>query len=241
MGFGAGIGTVVDSSGNHRRSRACQNFLNQSVVRVEADRLLDSKLLFNDPSFPQQWGLANSGANGAIAGADIHAEPALARFQGTGGTLVAIIDTGVDYTHPELSSRMWINPSEIAGNGIDDDKNGFVDDVFGANFVNGTGNPMDDNGHGTHIAGIIAATANNEIGVTGVNPNARIMALKFLDSQGFGDLTGAISALITPFPREQGSRTILGVAPDSAQPFPMPWTGREARDIWSLPPRVMIR
>ena len=175
--------------------------LNQSVVRVEADRLLDSKLLFNDPLFPQQWGLANSGANGAngadgaIAGADIHAEPALARFQGTGGTLVAIIDTGVDYTHPELASRMWVNPSEISGNGIDDDKNGFVDDVFGANFVNGTGNPMDDNGHGTHIAGIIAATANNEIGVTGVNPNARIMALKFLDSQGFGDLTGAISAL----------------------------------------------
>ncbi len=169
--------------------------LNKSVARVEADRLLDAKLLFNDPSFPQQWGLANHGANGGLSGADIHAEPALSRFQGTGGTLVALIDTGVDYTHPELASRMWINPTETMGNGIDDDKNGFVDDVFGANFVNGTGNPMDDNGHGTHIAGILAATANNEMGVTGVNPNARIMALKFLDSQGFGDLTGAISAL----------------------------------------------
>ncbi len=169
--------------------------LNKSVLHVEADRLMDSKLFFNDPLFQEQWGLANPGPDGGFPGADIHALPALSRFQGTGGTLVAIIDTGVDYTHPDLASRMWTNPAEISGNGIDDDKNGFVDDVFGANFVNGTGNPMDDNGHGTHIAGIIAANANNEIGITGVNPNARIMALKFLDSQGFGDLTGAISAL----------------------------------------------
>ena len=169
--------------------------LDKTVVRVEPNRVMDSKSLFNDPSYSQQWGLSNNGVDGALPGADIHAEAALSRFEGTGGTLVAIIDTGVDYTHPELSSRMWVNPGEIPGNGIDDDKDGFVDDIHGANFVSGTGNPMDDNGHGTHVAGIIAATANNGIGLVGVNPNTRIMALKFLDSQGFGDLTGAISAL----------------------------------------------
>ena len=169
--------------------------LDKSVVRVEQNRLMDSKSIFNDPSYSEQWGLSNFGLDGSLPGADIHAQPALTRFQGTGGTLVAVIDTGVDYNHPELSSRMWVNPGEIPGNGIDDDKDGFVDDIYGANFVNGTGNPMDDNGHGTHVAGIIAATANNGLGIVGVNPNSRIMALKFLDSHGFGDLTGAISAL----------------------------------------------
>lgn len=190
-----GLGLWSVPQGVSADSAIAKISLDKSVVRVEQNRLMDSKAIFNDPSYSQQWGLSNSGLDGSLAGADIHAQPALNRFQGTGGTLVAIIDTGVDYTHPELSSRMWVNPGEIPGNGIDDDKDGFVDDIYGANFVTGTGNPMDDNGHGTHVAGIIAATANNGIGIVGVNPNSRIMALKFLDSQGFGDLTGAISAL----------------------------------------------
>ena len=71
--------------------------------------------------------------------------------------MVGVIDTGVDYTHPDLAANIWTNPGEIAGNGIDDDGNGFVDDVHGYDFVNNDGNPMDDNGHGTHVAGTIAA------------------------------------------------------------------------------------
>ena len=82
---------------------------------------------------------------------------------------MAVIDTGVDYTHPDLAANIWTNSGEIAGNGIDDDGNGFVDDVHGYDFVNNDGNPMDDNSHGTHVAGTIAAVGNNGRGVAGVN------------------------------------------------------------------------
>ena len=83
-------------------------------------------------------------------------------------TLVAVIDTGIDYTHPDLAANIWTNPGEIAGNGVDDDGNGFVDDVHGYDFANDDGDPMDDHGHGTHVAGTIAAVGNNGIGVAGV-------------------------------------------------------------------------
>ena len=108
---------------------------------------------------------------------------------------MAVIDTGVDYTHPDLASNIWTNPGEIAGNGIDDDHNGFVDDVHGYDFVNNDGNPMDDNRHGTHVAGTIAAAGNNGLGVTGVNWSSSIMALKFLSSGGSGSTSDAIRAV----------------------------------------------
>jgi len=114
---------------------------------------------------------------------------------GTGSVIVADIDTGVQYTHPDLAANVWRNPGEIAGNGIDDDGNGYVDDVYGIDTVNHDSDPMGDASHGTHVAGTIAGVGNNGIGVVGVNWNAKILACKFLDSSGNGSDSGAIECL----------------------------------------------
>ena len=89
--------------------------------------------------------------------------------------MIGVIDTGVDYNHPDLAANIWTNPGEIAGNGIDDDGNGFIDDIHGWDFVNNDNDPMDDNGHGTHCSGTIGGVGNNGIGVAGVNWNVKIM------------------------------------------------------------------
>lgn len=109
--------------------------------------------------------------------------------------VVASIDTGVDYTHPDLAANMWRNPGEIPGNGIDDDGNGYVDDVYGIDAYNHDSDPMDDHGHGTHTAGIIAAVGNNGVGVAGVHWKAQIIACKFISAQDYGDDAGAIECL----------------------------------------------
>jgi subtilisin family serine protease len=114
---------------------------------------------------------------------------------GSSSVIALVIDTGVNYSHPDLSENMWRNPGEIAGNGIDDDKNGYIDDIYGINTINNSGDPNDDNGHGTHAAGILGARGNNTAGVAGVAWNTKIVAAKFLDSSGSGSLTNAIKAI----------------------------------------------
>jgi hypothetical protein len=113
---------------------------------------------------------------------------------GPGGTTVVVadIDTGVNYNHPDLAANMWRNPGEIPGNGIDDDGNGYIDDVFGIDTVNRDSDPMDDHGHGTHTAGTIAGVANNGIGVVGVAANVRILTCKFISASGTGTDSGAV-------------------------------------------------
>ena len=107
--------------------------------------------------------------------------------QSTGrGALVAVLDTGAQLDHPDLRGSLWTNPGEIAGNGADDDANGVVDDVHGANVLNGTGDVADDHGHGTHVAGMIAAAANNGTGGSGVAPEAKLMVVKVLDGGAAG-------------------------------------------------------
>lgn len=113
---------------------------------------------------------------------------------GDSSVVVAVIDTGVDYNHVDLKQNIWINKGEIPGNGIDDDDNGYVDDVNGWNFVGNNNDPMDDNGHGTHVAGIIGA-ANNSIGVTGVAYNCKIMPVKAGNSSGYFNNSDIASAI----------------------------------------------
>ncbi len=132
----------------------------------------------NDPLFSQQWALDNTGDK------DIDAPEAWDRINDSSTVVVAVIDTGVDYTHEDLSDNMWVNTGEIAGNGVDDDGDGYVDDINGINAISGTGDPMDDDGHGTHVSGIIGASGNNGKGVTGVNWKIKIMGLKFMDASG---------------------------------------------------------
>ncbi|CBZ56064.1 hypothetical protein NCLIV_064900 [Neospora caninum Liverpool] len=109
--------------------------------------------------------------------------------------VVAVIDTGVSYTHPALAKNMWVNQNEIPGNDIDDDMNGFVDDVYGFNFRDNRGDPMDDHGHGTHVAGIIGAVKNTNSRVKGVCGSTSIAALKFMGANGNGSTSDAIKAL----------------------------------------------
>ena len=149
----------------------------------------------NDPLFSRLYALHNTGQTGGTVGADIGATAAWNVTTGSQAVVVGVIDTGIDYTHPDLAANIWTNPGEIAGNGIDDDANGFVDDVHGYDFANNDGDPMDDHGHGTHVSGTIGAVGGNGTGVTGVSWNVSLMALKFLDASGSGWDSDAIRAV----------------------------------------------
>jgi subtilisin family serine protease len=166
-----------------------------AVEYAEPNEELRSSATPDDPRFPELWGLHNIGQTGGTTGADIHAVQAWDVFTGDPDLEIGIIDSGIDYTHPDLAQNLWTNPGEIPGNGVDDDLNGYVDDVHGYDFVNGDGDPFDDNGHGTHVAGTIAAVGNNGVGVTGVCWRSRLVAIKFLDALGGGSTAGAIAAL----------------------------------------------
>ncbi len=168
---------------------------NPAVARFERNAYVTIRAMPDDSSFDRLWGLHNTGQTGGVVDADIDAPEAWDFTTGSSDIVIAVIDTGVDYTHPDLAANIWTNPGEIPGNGIDDDGNGFIDDVHGYDFVNDDGDPMDDHWHGTHVAGTIGAVGDNGAGVTGVNWSSSIMVLKFLDSGGGGWLSDAIRAI----------------------------------------------
>jgi len=150
-------------------------------------------VLPHDPQFNDQWALANSGQRGGKQGADISAPLAWATTTGSEKVVVAVLDSGVDYTHEDLIQNMWMRPADMAP--YQDNELGTIDDEHGFNAIDSASDPMDDNGHGTHCAGIIGAEGENNLGIAGVNWKVKIMPLKFLNSGGFGSTKDAIEAI----------------------------------------------
>ncbi|MBT3201177.1 MAG: S8 family serine peptidase, partial [Phycisphaerales bacterium] len=151
----------------------------------------------NDPALTNGslWGLNNTGQSGGTADADIDAPEAWSITTGSSDVVIGVIDTGVDYTHADLVGNMWVNPGETVGDGIDNDANGYIDDVYGWDFVNNDNDPMDGHGHGTHVSGTIGGVGDDGSGIVGVNWDVSIMALKFLDDSGSGSTGDAIAAI----------------------------------------------
>ncbi len=175
------------------------------VMRIVGNPERKGEVLPNDPKFMELWGLKNvgqkdsSGTDGK-AGADVGATRAWEVTKGSKEIKVAVIDTGVDYTHDDLKANIWSNPGESGGgketNGLDDDGNGFVDDFHGWNFAGvSNNNPMDDNAHGTHVSGTIGAAGDDGKGVVGVSWNVSIVPVKFLTGGGSGTLEDAVKSI----------------------------------------------
>jgi thermitase len=146
-----------------------------------------------DPKFEDQWALSNSGQRGGKEGADISAMRAWGTTTGSDKVVVAVLDSGVDYTHEDLASNMWTRPANLAP--YHDNELGTIEDENGFNAIDFNSDPMDENGHGTHCAGIIGAEGSNDVGISGVNWKVRIMPLKFMNEGGFGTTKDAIEAI----------------------------------------------
>jgi len=147
----------------------------------------------DDPMFGSQWSLQNTGQNGGKDGADISAVNAWDTTRGSESIVIAVLDSGVDYTHQDLIENMWHRPAEVAE--YSDRELGTIDDINGFNAVDNLRDPMDDNGHGTHCAGIIGAEGGNGFGISGVNWHVKIMPLKFMNAFGQGTTKDAIEAI----------------------------------------------
>lgn len=172
-----------------------------AVELAEPNYVYRAVKLPNDPDLQKLWGLKNSGAadsTGArgLAGIDVGAESAWDISTGSKSVIVAVIDTGIDFNHPDLAAQAWVNEKEKNGKtGVDDDGNGYVDDVNGFNFAGNKGDATDDNGHGSHCAGTIGAKGDDGKGLVGVNWDVSMMAVKFLDKSGSGTLANAVKSI----------------------------------------------
>lgn len=174
---------------------------NDLVDVVEPNYIYKASRTPDDPMLGQLWGLKNIGQKDSsgkvgVAGVDVGMEQAWDIETGSDKMLVAVIDTGIDFNHPDLKDNLWTNLAELNGKaGVDDDNNGVIDDIHGFNAITGDGNAQDDQGHGSHCSGTIGAKGNDGKGIVGVNWNVKIMAVKFLDKNGSGTLENALKAI----------------------------------------------
>ncbi|MBG0969194.1 S8 family peptidase [Bacillus sp. SRB3LM] len=176
--------------------------LNKSpnIEYAEPNYIVSPAASSNDGYYNSLWGLKNIGQSiqGSVGSPniDINVEEAWTKTEGSSNITIGIIDTGIDINHPDLKNNIWKNPDEIPGDGIDNDNNGYIDDIYGWDFVNNNNSVYDGTGdsHGTHVAGTIAAVKNNTIGVAGVAPQVKVMSLKFLGTNG-GTISNAIKAI----------------------------------------------
>lgn len=177
------------------------------VKAAEPDGLVYPSTVPNDPLFPDQWGYRNTGASGGTAGMDANVTPAWDWSRGA-NTVVAVVDSGVDFGIDDLANKAWVNPGEIPNNGIDDDHNGYIDDVNGWDFLNGDNtlfDARDGDKHGTHVAGTIGAETQNATSVAGLGWGTRIMSLKFI-GRTTGTYTNGAAAIT--YAVDKGARVI---------------------------------
>jgi subtilisin family serine protease len=217
------FGSSLQNLGNGRRnvrisidlenvSPSAVDRLSQQVAdvapraKVEPDHLVFAMYVPDDPRFEEQWALRNTGTVVGTAGSDIRATRAWDAVTDAFDSPVAVIDTGVDLDHVDLVDNLWRNPGEIPANGLDDDANGKIDDIFGWDFYNEDPTPGDEHGHGSHIAGIIGAVGGNAIGVSGVAPRAQIASLRFMGKDASGFASDAVRAI--RYANENGFRVL---------------------------------
>jgi subtilisin family serine protease len=162
-------------------------------ISLEPNNVSDSRVPISQPRFEDQWALANDGRNGGLKGADISVMQAWTTSNGSDQLVVGVLDTGVDYNHIDLVNNMWMRPANLQP--YQDRDRGTVDDLHGFDVTENSGEPDDENGQGTNIAGIIGAECGNQLGICGVNWRVRILPLKFLNAGGFGTLAGASAAI----------------------------------------------
>ena len=184
------VGAGVSTHALLERLRADPN-----VEYAEPNYIVRKNAVPNDPRYVEQWNLHNTGQTGGVTDYDINAPEGWDLQTSAAGVVVAIIDTGIDYTHEDLEANIYSNPGECTANGIDDDDNGYVDDCHGIDTANGDSDPMDDEGHGTHVAGILGAVGNNGVGTAGVAWSVQMLPCKFLTQSGEGTTAGAIACL----------------------------------------------
>ncbi len=191
--------TVIETVPGRSGQALMDELLNSPLVEaIEFDVPVTLAATPNDPLYAGQWGFENTGQTGGTSGADVSAEAAWDITTGSSAIVVAVTDTGVNLEHPDLVGNAWVNPGEIAGNGVDDDANGYIDDMNGWDFANNDAtvfDAADSDRHGTHVAGTIGAVTDNGVGVSGMNWDVSIMSCKFL-TPIHSSLSDGIAALI---------------------------------------------